>query len=76
MRTAAEKRHKDFAKAIRKRRIDRQRDPSPSHVDYYDNLHQYSKNKIHDSNKNKTSMQDKRNADKINCDEEEYFEDI
>ena len=75
MRTAAEKRHKDFAKAIRKRRIDRQRDPSPSHVDYYDNLHQYSKNKIHDSNKNKTSMQDRRNIDKINFEENTYFDE-
>lgn len=35
-------------KALRKRRIDRQKQWSWStHVDYYDNLHQYSKNKVH-----------------------------
>ena len=42
MRTTAEKRHNDWTKAIRKRRIIRQYG-----FDYYDNLHQYSKNKIH-----------------------------
>jgi len=47
MRTHAEKRHNDWKKAIRKRRIDRERDNSENHKDYYDNLHQYSKNKIH-----------------------------
>ena len=46
MRTTAEKRHNDWKKAIRKRRIDRERDPNDTH-DWYDNLHQYSKNKIH-----------------------------
>lgn len=46
MRTRAEKRHNDWKKAIRKRRIDRERDPNDTH-DWYDNLHQYSKNKIH-----------------------------
>jgi len=45
MRTTAEKRHNDWKKAIRKRRIDRERNPNSN--DYYDNLHQYSKNKIH-----------------------------
>ena len=44
MRTHAEKRHNDWKKAIRKRNI--------THTwrlnkEYYDNLHQYSKNKIH-----------------------------
>ena len=38
MRETAEKRHNDWVKAIRKRNL------CP---DYYDNLHQYSKNKIH-----------------------------
>ena len=42
MRTHAEKRHNDWKKAIRKRKIIRHYG-----IDYYDNLHQYSKNKIH-----------------------------
>ena len=42
LRSHAEKRHNDWIKAIRKRRIIRQYG-----FDYYDNLHQYSKNKIH-----------------------------
>ena len=46
MRTTAEKRHNDWKKAVRKRRIARDRDPQDTH-DWYDNLHQYSKNKIH-----------------------------
>ena len=37
-----------WRKALRKRRIDRLRQSSwMTHVDYYDNLHQYSKNKVH-----------------------------
>lgn len=48
MRPIAEKRHNDYVKAIRKRRIDRELDGgSIYHHDWYDNLHQYSKNKIH-----------------------------
>ena len=42
MRTTAEKRHNDWKKAIRKRKI-----INAYGWDYYDNLHQYSKNKIH-----------------------------
>ena len=42
MRTKAEKRHNDWKKAIRKRKI-----INAYGWDYYDNLHQYSKNKIH-----------------------------
>ena len=41
-------RAKSWSKAIRKRNIDR--DTKPAHAswpDYYDNLHEYSKNKIH-----------------------------
>jgi len=38
MRETAERRHNDWTKAIRKRNL---------YPDYYDNLHQYSKNKIH-----------------------------
>lgn len=43
MRTKAERRHKDWAKAIRKMKICRDN----YGWQYYDNLHQYSKNKIH-----------------------------
>lgn len=43
MHTIAEKRHNDWKKAIRKRRI--------AHecygFEYYDNLHQYADNKVH-----------------------------
>ena len=42
MRTLAEKRHNDWRKAIRKKKI-----INAYGWDYYDNLHQYSKNKIH-----------------------------
>lgn len=44
MRTHAEKRHNDWMKAIRKRRLDRTIYGNTR--DWYDNLHQYSKNKI------------------------------
>ena len=48
MRPTAEKRHNDYKKAIRKRRIDRELDGTNiNHRDWYDNLHAYSKNKIH-----------------------------
>ena len=53
MRNTAEKRHNDWKKAIRKRCIDRDTQVSS---DLYDNLHQYSKNKIRISNRyNKTN---------------------
>lgn len=42
-RTAAERRHMDTTKALRKRRICRKF----YGWEYYNNLHQYSKNKIH-----------------------------
>ena len=42
MRTRAERRHEDWTKAIRKKKI-----INNYGFDYYDNLHQYSKNKIH-----------------------------
>lgn len=45
MRNAAEKRHNDWRKAIRKRRI--VREVYRWDTDWYDNLHQFSKNKIH-----------------------------
>lgn len=48
MHTTAEKRHNDWKKAIRKRQIDRDTQGSSHHKqDMYDNLHQYSKNKVH-----------------------------
>ena len=43
MRTTAEKRHNDWKKAIRKRRIDRETHGTMGIEDTYDNLHQYSK---------------------------------
>ena len=43
MRTTAERRHNDVKKAIRKRKISRSR----YRQDFYNNLHQYSKNKVH-----------------------------
>ena len=42
-RTSAERRHNDIVKALRKRQICRKY----YGWEYYDNLHQYSKNKIH-----------------------------
>ena len=42
-RTSAERRHNDVVKALRKRQICRKY----YGWEYYDNLHQYSKNKIH-----------------------------
>lgn len=42
-RTSAERRHNDVTKALRKREICRKN----YGFEYYDNLHQYSKNKIH-----------------------------
>lgn len=47
MRNKAEKRHNDWIKAIRKRRISREISGPISQHDLYDNLHQYSKNTIH-----------------------------
>jgi len=43
MRDAAERRHNDWSKALRKRNICRKY----YGFEWYDNLHQYSKNKIH-----------------------------
>ena len=44
MRTRAERRHNDKKKALRKRYITRN---AYEIQEYYNNLHQYSKNKIH-----------------------------
>lgn len=46
-RTRAENRFNSRRKALRKRRIDRQMQGHYSTTPYYDNLHQYSKNKVH-----------------------------
>ncbi len=46
MRDRSERRHNDWKKAIRKRRITRDRDPRDK-IPWYTNLHRYSKNKIH-----------------------------
>ena len=45
MRNTAEKRHNDWRKAIRKRKI--VKEVYCWNDEWYDNLHQYSKNKIH-----------------------------
>lgn len=47
LRTRAERRHKDIIKALRKRNITRTWQAGGLDWEYYDNLHQYSKNKIH-----------------------------
>ena len=47
MRTRAERRHNDKKKALRKRYITQVKYHSIYDSEYYDNLHQYSKNKIH-----------------------------
>ena len=47
IRTRAERRHNNVRKAERKKRIAREVYPHEKEWDYYDNLHQYSKNKIH-----------------------------
>ena len=70
MRTAAEKRHNDWKKAIRKRKI-----INAYGWDYYDNLHQYSKNKIHcscslcrgktDMNRGNVTISDRRKLEEM-----------
>ena len=49
MRTRAERRHNDVTKALRKRKISEEvyTHMPGSTWNWYDNLHQYSKNKIH-----------------------------
>ena len=47
MRTRAERRYNDKKKALRKRHITQVKYHSIYDSEYYDNLHQYSKNKIH-----------------------------
>lgn len=92
MRPTAEKRHNDYKKAIRKFRIDRETMPTGWNQYMYDNLHQYSKNKIHCSclfcraktAKRKCpwsggknwSIADQRELDKMNYQEEEITYDL
>lgn len=86
MRPTAEKRHNDYVKAIRKRRIDRETSPLYWNHDWYDNLHQYSKNKIHCScpwctaktnnrgrygSRMNWCVRDRRQLDEMDYDEEE-----
>lgn len=88
----AEKRHNDWHKALRKRKIDRFL-CSSWNVDWYDNLHQYSKNKIHCScplcnaktNSKKAgkrgpavsrTMHDERQYIEMNQQEDEYAADL
>ena len=47
MKSRAERRHLDFIKAIRKRRLYKDCFKNYIEEEKYDNLHQYSKNKIH-----------------------------
>lgn len=47
MKSRAERRHLDFIKAIRKRRLYKNCFKNYIEEEKYDNLHQYSKNKIH-----------------------------
>lgn len=47
MKSRAERRHLDFIKAIRKRRLYKDCFKNYTEEEKYDNLHQYSKNKIH-----------------------------
>ena len=85
MRTLAEKRHNDFKKAIRKRRIDRE-DRQFRGKDWYNNLHQYSKNKIHCScplcraktdrnTKEGNPINDQKKIGSMNQQEAELFEE-
>lgn len=45
--TRGERRRRDIAHALRKRAKDRSRQSNTSRHDWYDNLHEYSKGKIH-----------------------------
>lgn len=47
MKNRAERRHLDFIKAIRKRKLYKDCFKNYTEEEKYDNLHQYSKNKIH-----------------------------
>ena len=46
-RTRSERRYNNIRKSLRKRRIVKEVYPKEPNWNYYDNLHQYSKNKIH-----------------------------
>ena len=69
--TAAKRRHKDFAKALRKQNICR----NNYHFEWYNNLHQYSKNKIHCScwlcAHHGPTLQDVKNQERMAYSEEE-----
>ena len=73
------KRKLDFTKAVRKRNLSRE----IYHMDWYNNTHQYSKNKIHCScnlcrfrpvwNPDAKPMADERRIDSMNYQLEEYY---
>ena len=73
------KRYKSITKALRKRHISK----NINHMDWYNNLHEYSKNKIHCScgmcrfrsawNPDNKPMQDIRNIQAMNCKYDEYI---
>ncbi len=75
----AVRRKKDVAKARRKRAISR----AVYGIDWYDNLHEYSKNKVHCScnlcrfkpvyDPNQEPMQDTRNKEAMRFKEREYM---
>lgn len=82
MRNLAEKRHNDWKKAIRKRNISR--NVYRLNQDWYNNLHQFSKNKVHCSchicrgwtKHGENTISDKRKLEKMEdqiLDNEENF---
>ena len=88
MRTRAERRHTDWSKAIRKKKITEQYPAFNEEHPWYNNLHSYSKNKIPCSCpycRSKTNdkrvvgpsmnwpMSDRRKIDRMNQAEEELF---
>lgn len=92
-RTRAERRKNNFKKAIRKRKMAREESTRHGYeddiIEYYNNLNQYSKNKIHcschmcrEKTRNKhgkftpkfnPTISDKKKIDKFNYDVENYI---
>lgn len=88
-RSKAWRRHKNYSKAKRKRSIDLSRYPRWNDAEgihiypYYNNLHQYSDNKIHCScpmcrskSKDSPTLMDMRRQLSMDDDYLEYFDDI
>ena len=85
MYTLAERRHNDVKKALRKRRIDREKRQFQGR-DWYNNLHSYSKGKIHCScplcraktdrnTKEGNPIPDQKKIESMNQQEEELLEE-